>query len=134
MNFLDRAELSNGNIFAFVAPQAAYENGEDWLRQLSEYLQGNVDFVDSYLKENIPAIKACRPEASFLIWLDCRELGMEPKALKHFFIHEARLALNPGPAFGPGGDGFMRLNIGCAREILREAMIRLKTAVDSHKS
>ena len=93
-----------------------------------------MDFVDSYLKENIPAIKACRPEASFLIWLDCRELGMEPKALKHFFIHEARLALNPGPAFGPGGDGFMRLNIGCAREILREAMILLKTAVDSHKS
>jgi cystathionine beta-lyase len=134
VNFLDRAELSNGNIFAFVAPQAAYENGEDWLRQLSEYLQGNVDFVDSFLKENIPAIKACRPEASFLIWLDCRELGMSPKALKNFFIFEARLALNPGPAFGPGGDGFMRLNIGCAREILREAMIRLKTAVDSHKS
>ena len=134
VNFLNRAELSNGNIFAFVAPQAAYENGENWLHQLSEYLQDNVDFVDNYLKQNIPAIKACRPEASFLIWLDCRELDMSPAALKNFFIFEARLALNPGPAFGLGGDGFMRLNIGCAREILREAMIRLKTAVDSHKS
>jgi cystathionine beta-lyase len=134
VRFLDKAELSNGNIFAFVAPQAAYENGKDWLRQLTEYLQGNVDFVDDFLKANIPAIRACRPEASFLIWLDCRELGMDPKALKHFFVYEARLALNPGPAFGPGGDGFMRLNIGCSRELLREAMNRLKSAIDSHKS
>ncbi|HET9570756.1 MAG TPA: PatB family C-S lyase [Bacteroidales bacterium] len=134
IHFLNRAELSNGNIFAFVAPQAAYENGEDWLRQLSEYLQENVNYVDDFLKKNIPAIKACRPEASFLIWLDCRELGMDPKTLKNFFIYDARLALNPGPSFGQGGDGFMRLNIGCAREILREAMIRLKTAVDSLKS
>jgi cysteine-S-conjugate beta-lyase len=133
-HFLHLAELSNGNIFAFVAPQAAYENGEDWLKQLTEYLQENVDYVDHFLKENIPVIKACRPEASFLVWLDCRELGMNPKALHEFFIKEARLALNPGYSFGPGGDGFMRLNIGCPREILCEAMLRLKTAVDSLKS
>jgi cysteine-S-conjugate beta-lyase len=131
VEFLEKAELSNGNIFAFVAPQAAYENGEDWLRQLTGYLQENVDYVDHFLKENLPSIKACRPEASFLIWLDCRALGLNPQALHRLFLDEAKLALNPGNSFGPGGEGFMRLNIGCPREILCEAMIRLKTALNS---
>lgn len=133
-HFLHCAELANGNIFAFAAPQAAYENGEDWLRQLSVYLQGNVDFVDDFLRAEIPVIKACRPEASFLVWLDCRELGMEPQELHRFFIREAGLALNPGFSFGPGGEGFMRLNIGCPRAVLQEAMQRLKSAIEARKS
>lgn len=130
-DFLQAAELSNGNMFAYVAPEAAYKNGEDWLRQLSEYLQDNVDYVDGFLKNYLPQIKACRPEASFLIWLDCRELGLEPRALHRFFIDKAKLALNPGYSFGPGGDGFMRLNIGCPRETLCQAMSQLKEALDT---
>ena len=134
IDFLDKADLSNGNLFAFIAPQAAYENGREWLGQLTDYLQNNVDFVDSYLKINIPKIKACIPQASFLIWLDCRALDMSNKELQHFFLHDAKIALNPGASFGMGGDGFMRLNIGCPKEVLLEALTRLKRAFDSLKS
>jgi len=128
-HFLDGAELSNGSIFAFTAAQAAYEHGEFWLDQLKKYLQDNINYVDSYLKENIPQIKACIPQASFLIWLDCRDLSMNPDELKRFFIEKARLGLNAGSSFGAGGEGFMRLNIGCTRETLCQAMNQLKTAM-----
>jgi len=128
--YLEKAELTNGSIFAYTAAQAAYENGEEWLLQLSEYLQENVQYVDSFLKQNIPQIKACIPQASFLIWLDCRELSLSKEELPKFFIQKAKLGLNPGHSFGPGGEGFMRLNIGCAKEVLIRAMSQLKTAVD----
>ena len=128
--FMDNAELSHGNIFAFTAAQAAYENGEDWLRQSMEYIQGNINFVDQFLKKNIPQIKECVPQASFLVWLDCRELKMSPKDLQNFFITKAKLGLNAGDSFGTGGEGFMRMNIGCTRESLQKAMNQLKTAVD----
>jgi cystathionine beta-lyase len=128
--FLDCAELSNGNIFAFVAAQAAFENGEEWLRQLTEYLQKNVEYVDDYLQKNIPQIKACIPQASFLIWLDCRNLLLPSDKLQKFFIDDARLGLSPGHSFGPGGEGFMRLNIGCTKDTLCQAMEKLKTAVN----
>jgi cysteine-S-conjugate beta-lyase len=129
--FLDRSELSNGNIFAFVAAQAAFENGEEWLRQLTAYLQKNVEYVDEFLKKNIPQIKACIPQASFLIWLDCRDLSLPSDKLQRFFIDNAKLGLSPGDSFGPGGEGFMRLNIGCTKDILRLAMEKLKTAVNN---
>jgi len=128
--FLDNAELSNGDIFAFVAAQAAYEKGEEWLKQLTKYLQENVNYVDYFLKKNIPQIKACIPQASFLIWLDCRELSMSDKELAQFFVTKAKLGLNAGYTFGQGGEGFMRLNIGCTRDTLYQAMNQLKTAVD----
>jgi len=128
--FMDNAELSHGNIFAFTAAQAAYENGEDWLRQAMEYIQGNINFVDQFLKKNIPQIKECIPQASFLVWLDCRDLKMSPKDLQNFFITKAKLGLNPGDSFGKGGEGFMRMNVGCTRDFLQKAMNQLKTAVD----
>jgi len=129
-HYLDGGELSNGNIFAFTAAQAAYEHGEEWLEQLTHYLQGNIDLIDGFLKKNIPQIKACIPQASFLIWLDCRDLPFSPEELHQFFIHKAKLGLNPGYSFGAGGEGFMRLNVGCTRKTLHLAMIQLKTAVD----
>ncbi|MDD4923192.1 MAG: PatB family C-S lyase, partial [Bacteroidales bacterium] len=128
--FLNKAELSNGNIFAFIAAEAAYENGEEWLNQLTQYLQENVDYVDQFLKKHLPQIKACIPQASFLLWLDCRELSMSPGELHQFFITKAKLGLNPGYSFGQGGEGFMRLNIGCTRDTLYQAMDQLKTAAD----
>ena len=134
IDFLDKAELSNGSLFAFIAPQAAYEKGEDWLRQLTEYLQDNVAYVDHFLQAHIPDIKASIPEASFLIWLDCRALNLDSKDLQNLFLKEAKLALNPGVSFGAGGEGFMRLNIGCPRVVLCEAMGRLKKAYESLNS
>ena len=93
-----------------------------------KYVQSNIDFVDSYLKENIPEIKAILPEASFLIWLDCRSLNLSQKELVKLFIDKAGLALNDGSIFGPGGEGFMRLNVGTSKVVLEKAMENLKNA------
>jgi len=128
-DFLNLAELSSGNIFAITAAMAAYENGDIWLDLLTAYLLKNIQYVDSFLNENIPEISACLPQASFLIWLDCRKLNLSDAELHQFFIHRAKLGLNQGISFGPGGEGFMRMNIGCPAETVRKAMDQLKTAV-----
>lgn len=110
-----------------AAVVAAYEEGETWLAEMLQYISDNVDFVDSYCREHIPAIKVVRPDASFLVWLDCRELGLDPEALARLFVEDARLALNTGTTFG--APGYMRLNIGTPRAILEEALSRLSTAI-----
>lgn len=127
-SFLNKLELGMGNLFAILAAQAAFEHGDAWLDHLLAYLSGNIAYVDQTLKTDTPRIKACIPQASYLIWLDCRDLNLDDEALKLFFIKEARLGLNPGPSFGAGGSGFMRLNIGCPRATVEEAMARLRTA------
>jgi len=129
--YLDRAELGYGSLFSIIAAQAAYEKGHEWLEQLKTYLATNIEYVDSFLKQHTPRIKACLPDASFLIWLDCRELLLDDHSLKHFFLKEAGLALNAGASFGPGGEGFMRLNIGCPRSTVEQAMEQLKVAYQS---
>lgn len=128
---LDRVHVGMGNLFGMVASEAAYSWGEDWLRQMLEYVKGNVDYVEKYLAGNIPQVKMIRPEATYMIWLDFRALGMDNGELKKFVLEKARLGLNDGPVFGPGGDGFQRMNVACPRSIVEEAMERLKTAVGS---
>jgi cystathionine beta-lyase len=126
--YLNGAELGNGSLFSIIAAQAAYEKGDAWLEELKTYLVGNIEYVDAFLKQHTPRIKACLPQASFLIWLDCRELHLDDDSVQQFFLKEAKLALNPGPSFGPGGEGFMRLNIGCPRSMVEQAMEQLKLA------
>ena len=128
--YLEPRELQQGTIFAFTATRAAYDECEDWLDQMLEYVQNNIDFVDSYLKENIPEIKAILPEASFLVWLDCRALNLSQQDLVKLFVEKAHLALNDGTMFGQGGEGFMRLNVGCPRSLLEKGLDNLKKAVD----
>lgn len=128
-SFLEAGELNAGTIFAFTATKAAYTYGAEWLQQMRSYVIENVNFVDEYLKKNIPQIKAYRPQASFLIWLDCRELGLSQPDLVHLFEDKAGLALNDGTMFGKEGDGFMRLNVGCPRSILSKALESLKKAI-----
>jgi cystathionine beta-lyase len=128
-SYLDANSMGHGTLFSYIASTAAYKNGKDWLKELMLYLDGNVKFIDEYLKKNIPQIKAYIPEASFLVWLDCRELKLSQKELTSLFVDKARLALNEGVTFGPGGEGFMRLNIGTSREVLEKAMAQLKEAV-----
>jgi len=123
--------LSNGNIFAYIGTAAAYSHGTEWLDEVIAYIQGNIDYTEKYLKEHIPAIGMIRPQASYLIFLDCRGLGLTQENLVKFFVDGARLALNDGASFGQGGEGFMRLNVACPRGILKEAMERLKSAYDS---
>ncbi len=127
-DYLNRAELGNGSLFSIIAAQAAYEKGEEWLEQLKTYLAANIDYVGSFIKQHTPRIKACLPQASFLIWLDCRDLQLDDDSLKQFFLKDAKLALNAGVSFGPGGEGFMRINIGCPRSTVEKAMEQLKAA------
>lgn len=128
-SFLEAGELNAGTIFAFTATKAAYTYGAEWLQQMRSYVIENVNFVDEYLKKNIPQIKAYRPQVSFLIWLDCRELGLSQPDLVHLFEDKAGLALNDGTMFGKEGEGFMRLNVGCPRSILSKALESLKKAI-----
>lgn len=125
---LEAGELNAGHVFAFPAVEAAYSNGTEWLDQCIEYIQGNIDYVDSFLKENTPKIKAVRPMASYLIWLDCRELGLNHEELNSFFADKAGLALNDGEMFGREGAGFMRMNVGTQRSVLERAMKQLAEA------
>ena len=127
--YLKARELDAGTIFAYVATQAAYENGLDWMNQMLKYVEENILFVDNYLKLNIPSIKAVIPQASFLLWLDCRELGLNHEELNDFFVNKAHLALNDGEMFGTEGKGFMRMNVGSPRAILEEALNNLKNAL-----
>ena len=127
--YLDKIEQAGGNIFAYVATQAAYENGAEWRKQMLEYVQNNIDFVIDFLKTNIPEIKPMKPEATYLIWLDCKELGMKTDDLLDFFVQKAGLGLNKGTIFGPGGEYHLRLNAACPRSILEKAMKQLHTAV-----
>lgn len=128
-SFLEAGELNAGTIFAFTATKAAYTYGAEWLQQMRSYVIENVNFVDEYLKKNIPHIKVYRPQASFLVWLDCRELKLTQPELVQLFEDKAGLALNDGTMFGKEGEGFMRLNIGCPRSILNQALESLKKAI-----
>lgn len=125
---LAAGELNMGHVFAFDAVRAAYSNGTEWLDQCLEYIQKNIDFVDESLKLRMPKIKAMRPQASFLVWLDCRELNLSQEELVRFFVEEAGLALNDGTSFGKEGAGFMRLNVASPRCILEKAMDQLASA------
>lgn len=120
---------SEANMLGLHACQAAYEGGREWLEQLKEYLKGNLDFVRTCLKESLPQIKLIEPEGTYLVWLDCRELGLNEKELEQFIARKAKLWLDDGIIFGKAGDGFERVNIACPRAILKEALERLKKAV-----
>jgi len=130
--FLHARELDEGSIFAYTATQAAYEKGSNWMGQMLKYVENNIVFVDKFLKENIPQIKAVIPEASFLLWLDCRDLKLKQYELVFLFVNWAHLALNNGVMFGVEGEGFMRMNVGTPRPILEQALYQLKEAIDSH--
>ena len=129
--YLDAGELDMGHVLAYPAVEAAYTQGDEWLEQCLAYVQGNIAYVEAYLRENLPAIQAMRPQASYLVWLDCRKLGLSQEALVDFFVSGARLALNDGAMFGKEGEGFMRMNVGCPRSILEQAMKQLKEAYDN---
>lgn len=129
--FMEASEFCEGHLFAYLTVAAAYSNGTEWLDQVVAYIQGNIDFAEAYLKENIPAIRMIRPQASYLIFLDCRGLGLNQEGLKDFFANDVRLALNDGAMFGKEGEGFMRINVACPRSLLQKALEQLKAAVQA---
>ena len=126
--YLEHSELNLGHAFAFNSVAAAYSHGTEWLDQMLAYVQGNIDYVEQTLKAEMPRIGMIRPQASYLIFLDCRGLRLSQPQLNGFFVEKARLALNDGAMFGDGGEGFMRLNVASPRSVIEEAMRRLKDA------
>ena len=127
--FMEASEFGEGHMFAYLSVAAAYSHGTEWLEQVVAYIKGNIDFTEDYLKENIPALKMIRPQASYLIFLDCRGLGLSQKELNRLFIEDAHLALNDGTTFGKEGEGFMRLNVACPRATLENALEQLRQAI-----
>lgn len=127
--FLERLHVGNGNIFGNIASIAAYSSGDQWLDELLQYLKVNADLVEEYCLENIPGIKAVHPEATYLTWLDCRELGMTGSELGKFFVRSAGVGMNEGSTFGPGGDGYMRMNIGTTKDNVMRALEQIRKAV-----
>ena len=124
--WLEASELSAAHLFAPIATMAAFNHGEEWRQQMISYIEGNIRFIEDFCTENLPQIKPLRPQASFLVWLDCRGLGLGHDDLIDLFVNKAGLALNDGEMFSPGGEGFMRLNVGTSRKILEQAMNRLQ--------
>lgn len=133
-NSLDKLHLNSGNVFAYFSTEIAYQNGKNWLEQMLHYVEQNILFVDDFIKRNIPQIKVMIPEASFLVFLDCRNLGLPLENIKDFMVTKAHLAMNDGASFGKGGEGFQRLNVACSQAVLEKAMNQLKEAIDELKN
>ncbi len=128
--YLTRSELDTAHLFATTAVAVAYNEGDEWLVQMLQYVEENIAFLDKYLKENMPKISFIRPQASYLVFLDARELGMPQEELVNFFLKEAKVAMNDGTMFGQEGAGFMRMNLGCPRATLEQALKQIKAAYD----
>ena len=128
--FLRKSELDTAHVFATGPVATAYNEGEEWLEQMLEYVEANIDFMEQYLKDNMPKMGMIRPQASFLVFLDARGLGLPHDELVEFFVREAKVGMNDGAMFGEEGSGYMRMNLGCPRSVLEKALNQIKAAYD----
>lgn len=128
---MENTGINRLNLFGYIACETAYRKGEEWVSQLIDYLEGNKEFLKQYVKTNIPKLKVIEPEGTYLIWIDCRELGMTKSELKLFMLEKAGVAFDEGYIFGKEGEGFERINIACQRSILEKALKRIKKAIDT---
>ncbi|NLW16728.1 MAG: putative C-S lyase [Firmicutes bacterium] len=125
-----RAGHNSGNLFGFVATEAALTQCDDYLEQLRNYLHENYKFFREFINTRLPQLRVAEMEGTYLAWVDMRQLGMDPLELQDFIRNKARLALDDGYAFGPGGEGFQRFNLACPRSIVEEALLRLEKAIN----
>jgi cystathionine beta-lyase len=128
-NILENNSVRSGTAFGMVALEAAYNEGEEWLEQVLEYIEDNMDFADAYIKEKIPEIKFIKPEGTYLAWLDFSALGLDEIELESWFHDEAKVAPHQGYQFGEGGEQFVRFNLACSRVIIEEALSRVEKAI-----
>ncbi|MBR2243439.1 MAG: PatB family C-S lyase [Prevotella sp.] len=126
--WLEANEFNDPPLFSPIATIAAYQQGETWLKEMLDYVEGNIRFLEDFFQQHLPKIKPLRPQASFLVWLNCRGLGFTHEQLIDLFVNKAHLALNDGEMFGAGGEGFMRMNVGTPRSVLLQALLQLKEA------
>ncbi|MCH5240938.1 MAG: PatB family C-S lyase [Muribaculaceae bacterium] len=132
--WLKANELNEAPEFSYVATCAAYKEGREWRQQMLQYIEKNIMEVEEFCRKELPGIKALRPEASFLVWLDCRDLGLSQEKLVDLFVNKAKVALNDGAMFGDEGEGFMRLNVAMPKKQLMEVMERIKRALHENHS
>lgn len=125
---LDHMHIGGGNIFGNIASEEAYLHGDQYVDELMEYLNQNLEILTQFATEHLPKIKVIRPESTFLVWLDCREMGLNDDELNKFFLQNAKVGFNPGQMFGPGGEGFMRMNIGCPKATVLKALEQIKAS------
>jgi cystathionine beta-lyase len=132
-SFTDRmsAIVPGVNVFGLTAMEAAYRDSDEWLEQMLDYLQRNLKITLDFFAKRIPKIKVIKPQATYLVWLDCRKLGLDDMALRKFMREKARVGFDDGFLFGAAGSGFQRMNIACPRSLLNEALTRIETAVNS---
>jgi len=127
--FVEKLHIGNTNVFGITAFEAAYAHGEEWLEELLSYLEANRDYAVRRINSKMPSVRAFSPEGTFLMWIDFRGLKLKQKDLVDLMVKKARLGLNDGTTFGPGGEGFMRLNFACPRKLLKEGLDRLEKAL-----
>ena len=130
-SYVEGNELAAGNVFAFNTVVAAYNKGEEWLQQMLNYVQGNVDEVIHYIEKYIPQLKVIVPQASYLVFIDFSALQLSQKEIVALCTDKAHLALNDGAIYGEEGKGYMRINLACPRSVVKRALIQLKEAVRS---
>ena len=130
-SYVEGNELAAGNVFAFNTVVAAYNKGEEWLQQMLNYVQGNVDEVIHYIEKYIPQLKVIVPQASYLVFIDFSALQLSQKEIVALCTDKAHLALNDGAIYGEEGKGYMRINLACPRSVVKQALIQLKEAVRS---
>ncbi len=131
---LQKNAYSQLNIMALKACEAAYTYGEEWLEELKEYLTGNLAFVRRFLEERLSMLQLVEPEGTYLVWIDCRKLGLSPKDRQHLIVNKAKLWLDEGKLFGKSGEDFERINIACPRSTLERALIQLEKAIYEEQS
>jgi len=120
--------------FGVAAVIASYTHGDEWLDQLLQYLQGNLDYLTEFMRNRLPEIRVMKPEASYLVWIDCRSISSDPADLKKLMYEEAGVAFNEGSIYGEAGKGYLRVNIACPRSVLAEALGRFAAAVEARRS
>ncbi|MBP3317973.1 MAG: PatB family C-S lyase [Alistipes sp.] len=130
-SWLSANELDMTTIFAMVATEAAFNEGDDWRRQMISYIEQNIDFVADFVAAEMPGVKVVKPQASYLVWLDFTDLGLSHEQVVDLVLNRARLAMNDGAMFGKEGEQHMRMNVGMPRSVIARAMNQLKEAVES---
>lgn len=124
--------INSVNLFGLTAGEAAYANGEKWLDEMLEYLEGNADFVCSYIHEKLPYVKVFKPQSTYLMWLDFSKYNMAQAELMNKLVNEAHVVLNSGADFGEEGNGFVRLNIGCPRSMIKQCLDQINEAFNNN--
>lgn len=124
----EEISVTKPNPFAIEATKAAYNDCEDWVDEVNDYIDGNIDYIENFVKENMPKVKMIKPEGTYLVWLDFREYGLDAKELENVMLNKAKVLLDEGIMFGKEGAGFERINVAAPRQIIEECMNRINVA------